>query len=100
MYYDKLETYKEACKKFSHETAEWRDLDNNKMYVATGSTWCETCDNCENGLNCEWAFHKTPEQIEARTEAAFYNMMQSSLDLAMSDGWDAEQVAEAMKLFF
>ena len=66
--YNFLNEYVKCCKHFSHDTAEYMRLRNNMMYVTgrgeSSPYWNETCDNANDGVNLEWAFHLSDEEIE------------------------------------
>ena len=69
-----LDDYKEACKHFSRDTKNYMELNNSKFYVTgnggdgiiSSGYWCETCDNSEDGISVEWAFHLSAREIEKR----------------------------------
>lgn len=91
IYNDSVKKYAEICKKFSADTAKWGSLYDFKYYTTCGDDdWEETCDNPNNGVYINWAFQLSAEEIEHQAAEQLYELLLEELNLAMSDGWDAE----------
>lgn len=94
-----VEKYAEICKKFATETADWGGLDEYKFYTTDGSSWTETADNSNNGVDVSWAFHLSAVEIEQRAAEQLFEQLMAELDLADSDGWDSDGYQNILKKF-
>lgn len=68
-----FQNYKKTVRKFIEDTKEWGDVDSKKFYTCEMTTgvepeivadWKETPDNAHGGLDVQWAFGKSPTDIE------------------------------------
>ena len=85
-----VQAYADICKKFSTDTAEWGGLDDYKYYTTAANGWEETSDNAHGGVDVSWAFGLSAEGIEQRAAEELFEQLMNELDLADSDGWDAD----------
>lgn len=85
-----VENYANICKKFAKDTFEWGRLDECSFYTTNGSDWEETPDNEHGGVDVSWAFHLIDEEIEQRAAEELFEQLMNEIDLADSDGWDAD----------
>lgn len=87
-----VKEYTAVCLNFAKETAEHSELSSTAFYTTRGSSWWETCDNSNGGIDVSWAFHQSEEYIKENAAQFFVDEIASLVNLAIDDEWDSEQL--------
>ena len=87
-----LKEYTACCLKFAHDSTDWYHLDPYKFYTTESANgWKESCDNAHDGINVEWAFHCSDEEIKSNASKYFLDELLTSLEQAAAEEWELEQ---------
>ncbi len=87
-----VQKYTDACIKFARDTSEWLQLDEYMYYTTNGTGWCESCDNANDGIHLDWAFHQSENNIRLHSAEMLFEHFAEELQLAIDDGWDSQSL--------
>lgn len=97
----KYDEYLESCKHFAADTADWGSLRDDCFYLTGGGDdspyWYDSCDAYKGGFSVEWAFHKSPEEIEQDAPQEFANHIVEAWRLCVENGADFDGHMDAIQ---
>lgn len=76
-----LKEFTSTALQFAKDTKEWGELDPYKHYTTNGTnTWIKSCDNEHGGMDLEWAFHLSKEEILKLVEEEYMNQKEELVE--------------------
>ena len=78
-----IRKYAEICKKFSHDTFDWENLDPRDKYIAYGKNWFASY--LDDGISVEWAFHMNDDEIDKHAAEHLFELITEELSIALYD---------------